>query len=100
MNRGAGGRTASLNSLAYPNKCVMRRLDPTAFAQLIVLRAEGDMKVGNFSFTVVDVEVPLSGVPIRVTGTYDTRRKAESLDDGFGWWGQGVKSTHYVFSES
>jgi len=50
-----------------------------------VVRADGDMKVGNFSFTVVDLEVPLSGIPVRVTRTYDTRRKEEALDWGYGW---------------
>ncbi len=46
---------------------------------------EGDLKVGNFSFTVQDLEVPLVGIPIRINRTYDSRRKQESLDFGHGW---------------
>lgn len=45
----------------------------------------GDMKVGNFSFSVLDLEIPMMGMPIRVTRTYDTRRKDENLDFGYGW---------------
>jgi len=46
---------------------------------------DGDLKVGNFSFTVEDLNVPVSGIPIRVTRTYDSRRKHEDLDFGYGW---------------
>lgn len=30
----------------------------------------GNMKVGDFSFTVVDLDIPVSGIPIRITRTY------------------------------
>ncbi|MFZ5697810.1 MAG: putative Ig domain-containing protein, partial [Pseudomonadota bacterium] len=46
---------------------------------------EGDLKVGNFAFTVEDVNVPVDGIPVRVSRTYDTRRRLESGDFGFGW---------------
>lgn len=46
---------------------------------------EGDLKVGNFSFTVEDLSVPVAGIPIRVTRTYDSRRRFEALDFGYGW---------------
>ncbi len=51
----------------------------------IAIRIDGDLKVGNFSFTVEDMNIPMSGLPIRVTRTYDSRRKAEDLDFGYGW---------------
>jgi RHS repeat-associated protein len=44
-----------------------------------------NMKVGNFSVSFVDLEVPLAGMPIRVTRTYDSRDSGESSDFGFGW---------------
>jgi YD repeat-containing protein len=43
------------------------------------------LKLGNFRLSFLDLEVPLSGIPIRVTRSYDSLRKAESLDFGFGW---------------
>ena len=44
----------------------------------------GDAKVGNFSFTVVDLEVPVGGLPIIVERSYDSRVKTRR-DFGVGW---------------
>jgi choice-of-anchor A domain-containing protein/RHS repeat-associated protein len=46
---------------------------------------EGDLKVGNFSMTINDLRIPLAGIPIEVNRTYDSRRRSESLDFGYGW---------------
>ncbi|MCU7905887.1 MAG: tandem-95 repeat protein, partial [Candidatus Thiodiazotropha sp. (ex Epidulcina cf. delphinae)] len=46
---------------------------------------DGDLKVGNFSFTVEDLELSLAGIPITVSRTYDSRRRSENLDFGHGW---------------
>lgn len=54
-------------------------------SEKVTVRVKGDLKLGHFAFTVTDVEVPLAGIPIRVTRTYDTRRKDENLDFGHGW---------------
>ncbi len=50
-----------------------------------VIEIDGDLKVGNFSFTVEDINIPVSGIPIRMTRTYDTRQKDQQLDFGHGW---------------
>ncbi|HEV8298910.1 MAG TPA: putative Ig domain-containing protein, partial [Acidimicrobiales bacterium] len=50
-----------------------------------VVRVAGDMKVGNFSITFEDVSLPVAGIPVRVTRTYDSRRRNENLDFGKGW---------------
>jgi RHS repeat-associated protein len=42
------------------------------------------LKVGNFSISMVDLEVPLVGLPIRLTRTYDSRDKGRG-DFGVGW---------------
>jgi len=34
---------------------------------------DGDLKVGNFSISFEDLSIPLSGIPIQITRTYDTR---------------------------
>lgn len=49
------------------------------------LIVEGDMKVGHYSITFEDVSVDLAGIPVSVSRTYDTRRKSENLDFGYGW---------------
>jgi len=56
----------------------------TAFDSVVV-RVTDDMKVGNYSITFEDVNIPLSGIPIRVTRTYDTRQRNQALDFGYGW---------------
>ena len=45
---------------------------------------EGHLKVGNFTMTFVDLEIPLAGIPITLQRSYDSRSK--STDDyGYGW---------------
>jgi RHS repeat-associated protein len=45
---------------------------------------DGNMKVGQFSATFKDLDLPLSGVPITVTRTYDSRNHCPG-DFGYGW---------------
>lgn len=46
---------------------------------------DGEMKLGHFSMSFEDATVPLMGMPISVTRTYDSRRSGRSLDFGHGW---------------
>jgi len=46
---------------------------------------EGDLKIGNFSITFEDLNVPVAGIPIRVTRTYDSRQRFKRSDFGYGW---------------
>ncbi len=50
-----------------------------------VLRVTGDMKIGNFSLTFEEIAIPVAGLPVTVSRTYDTRRRSEVLDFGHGW---------------
>lgn len=45
---------------------------------------EGQQKIGNFTLTYSDLEVPLSGLPIQILRTYDSRDKRKG-DFGVGW---------------
>ena len=45
----------------------------------------GDNKAGLFRLSFLDLEVPLSGIPIAVTRVYDSRRRGLRGDFGFGW---------------
>ena len=56
----------------------------TSQANATVL-VDSDLKVGNFSITFEDVNVPLVGVPISVKRTYDSRDKSKIGDFGYGW---------------
>jgi RHS repeat-associated protein len=45
---------------------------------------EGNLKVGNFTVSFTDLNIPVAGVPMEVTRTYDSRDKRVG-DFGFGW---------------
>ncbi|TVR95235.1 MAG: choice-of-anchor A family protein [Wenzhouxiangellaceae bacterium] len=49
------------------------------------IQVTGDMKLGQFAVTFEDATVPLAGIPITLTRTYDTRQRHKDLDFGFGW---------------
>ncbi|MGH9871912.1 MAG: PKD domain-containing protein, partial [Pyrinomonadaceae bacterium] len=45
---------------------------------------ERNLKVGNFTVSFSDLNIPVAGVPMEVTRTYDSRDKRVG-DFGFGW---------------
>ncbi len=45
----------------------------------------GNLKLGNFTLSFTDLTVPVSGIPITVTRTYDTLNAGTSEDFGYGW---------------
>lgn len=44
----------------------------------------GEMKVGNFSMSFTDLSIPVAGIPITITRTYDSRNKTKG-DFGVCW---------------
>jgi RHS repeat-associated protein len=51
----------------------------------IAVELEGQRKIGVFTVSFVDLEVPVAGLPLQLVRTYDTRRKATRGDFGHGW---------------
>src|SRR5262249_14606197 len=49
------------------------------------VNVKDNLKLGNFTLSFTDLTVPVSGIPINVTRTYDTLTAARSGDLGFGW---------------
>ncbi len=45
----------------------------------------GNLKLGNFTLSFNDLTVPVAGIPITVTRTYDTLDSGTSEDFGYGW---------------
>ncbi|MCT7981582.1 putative Ig domain-containing protein, partial [Laspinema olomoucense] len=45
----------------------------------------GELKLGNFRLSFTDLEVPVAGIPINLTRTYDTLTTNQSDDFGYGW---------------
>jgi YD repeat-containing protein len=51
----------------------------------IIIDVDSDFKLGNFSLSFTDLEIPVAGIPITVTRTYDTLDANVSGDFGYGW---------------
>jgi RHS repeat-associated protein len=45
----------------------------------------GDLKLGNFRLSFTDLSVPVAGIPINITRTYDSLNANNSDDFGYGW---------------
>ncbi len=45
----------------------------------------GDLKLGNFTLSFTDMELPVSGIPVTVTRTYDSLNANTTDDFGYGW---------------
>ena len=44
-----------------------------------------DLKLGNFSLSFTDLDIPVAGLPITITRSYDTLDAANEGDFGYGW---------------
>ena len=49
------------------------------------ISARGDLKLGDFRLSFVDLELPVNNVPIIVSRTYDTLVANREGDFGYGW---------------
>jgi len=45
----------------------------------------GDLKLGNFQLSFNDLAIPVTGIPINLTRTYDTLTASQKDDFGYGW---------------
>lgn len=83
---------------------VLGRLDPTTLANdsyRLVLTAQdaggnmvstetsfevaGELKIGNFTLSFVDLSIPVTGIPITVGRTYDSLHAGQRGEFGYGW---------------
>ena len=51
----------------------------------ITVSVEGQMKIGNYSIAFQDMDIPVTGYPLTVIRSYDSRDKAKNGDFGYGW---------------
>ena len=49
------------------------------------INVAGELKLGNFRLSFTDLAIPVTGIPITLTRTYDTLTANEQDDFGFGW---------------
>ncbi|MBD2492233.1 RHS repeat protein [Aulosira sp. FACHB-615] len=50
-----------------------------------VVDVAGELKLGNFRLSFTDLTVPVTGIPITLTRTYDTLTSGITDDFGYGW---------------
>jgi RHS repeat-associated protein len=55
------------------------------FNDSTTIMVSGEAKPGQLRLTFQDAQVEVAGLPLTVRRTYDTRRRAEALDFGYGW---------------
>jgi RHS repeat-associated protein/uncharacterized repeat protein (TIGR01451 family) len=56
-----------------------------AQVSLFALNVIGDNKPGRVTFTTTDLKLPLAGIPITISRTYDSLNRFKVGDFGFGW---------------
>ncbi len=86
----AGGTLATFDPTLLLNGLYELELTATdvqgqQVAEQIAVVVDGQMKIGHFTLSFIDLAVPLSGLSIEVVRTYDSRRRQQLGDFGFGW---------------
>jgi RHS repeat-associated protein len=84
--------TTLLRNGIYEIQLLATDLNGTSYAVQNNVIVDGNMKVGHFTVAFNDLQLPLAGLPITVTRTYDSRETC-SGDFGLGW-NLDVNSVH------
>ncbi|QDU59615.1 tRNA3(Ser)-specific nuclease WapA precursor [Planctomycetes bacterium Pan216] len=74
-----------LENDGYVLRVLAQDVNGLIWMEHLELSVEGNAKIGHFTMSVTDLEVPLAGIPITVGRTYDTRQADDAGDFGFGW---------------
>ncbi len=80
---GAFDPTLLLNDL-YDVRLTATDINGLSTATQVVYSVKENLKVGNFTVAFQDLAIPVAGMPITVTRTYDSRNKSRG-DFGVGW---------------
>ena len=75
--------TLLLNGL-YELELTATDIQGQQVTESIAVSVEGQMKIGHFTLSFVDLAVPVSGLDIEIIRTYDSRDK-QPRDFGVGW---------------
>ncbi|MCP3998104.1 MAG: RHS repeat protein, partial [bacterium] len=85
----AGGTLATFDPTLLLNGLYELELTATdvqgqQVSESIAVSVEGQMKIGHFTLSFVDLAIPVSGLDIEIIRTYDSRDK-QPRDFGVGW---------------
>jgi RHS repeat-associated protein len=75
--------TMLLNGI-YEIRFTINYKDGTYLERIATVTVEGNQKVGNFTLSFTDLDVPVAGINMQVIRTYDSRNKQKG-DFGIGW---------------
>jgi len=56
-----------------------------AVEETMAVVVDGQMKIGHFTLSFVDLAIPLSGLDVEIVRTYDSRQRQMEGDFGHGW---------------
>lgn len=82
-NLGSLDTTLMLNGL-YDVRLISADQYGQTASDIITVSVEKNLKVGHFSVSFEDMNVPVAGIPIQIIRTYDSRDKRKG-DFGIGW---------------
>ncbi|MET0752082.1 MAG: PKD domain-containing protein [Pyrinomonadaceae bacterium] len=82
-NLGSLDTTLMLNGL-YDVRLISADQYGQTASDIITVSVENNLKVGHFSVSFEDMNVPVAGIPIQIIRTYDSRDKRKG-DFGIGW---------------
>ena len=74
-----------LSNDAYVIRVLARDVNGRISTKGLLVGVSGDAKLGNFRLDFTDLSVPLAGIPINITRTYDTLNAGTEGDFGYGW---------------
>jgi RHS repeat-associated protein len=74
-----------LSNDAYVIRVLARDVGGRISTKGLLVGVSGDAKLGNFRLDFTDLTVPLAGIPINITRTYDTLNAGTEGDFGYGW---------------
>ncbi|AFY70885.1 RHS repeat-associated core domain protein [Thalassoporum mexicanum PCC 7367] len=85
-----GAALGEFDPTVLQNDTYTLRLEATDVAGNIAIvdrqvNVVGELKLGNFRLSFTDLQIPVTGIPITVTRTYDSLTSKNSDDFGFGW---------------
>lgn len=87
---GPGSTVATLDTTLLADESYIVLLTGTndnneQLTSAIILTVVGENKPGRVTFTVTDLVVPLTGLPISIGRTYDSLERGHIGDFGYGW---------------
>ena len=70
---------------SYVIRVIAQDLNGLLTTRGVTVGVSGEAKLGNFNLSFTDLQLPLAGIPITITRSYDTLNADTQGDFGYGW---------------